>query len=155
MTPITIRNADENDKPFVISNVARLLDFGPPAWRDRATMVATDTAVLERALTLRPPGSVVKIAEGKDKTPLGFIHLTTEFDYYSQKEVAHIADLVVADSAEGQGVGAALIEAGEAWARTQGYTLLSLNVFVRNSRARAVYEKVGFEADTLRYLKTL
>jgi GNAT superfamily N-acetyltransferase len=53
------------------------------------------------------------------------------------------------------GAGRALLAAVEAWAIERGYRLLSLNVFDRNVRARALYEKNGFEVDTLRYVKEL
>jgi len=33
--------------------------------------------------------------------------------------------------------------------------MLTLNVFAANARARAVYERLGFAGETLRYAKTL
>jgi RimJ/RimL family protein N-acetyltransferase len=33
--------------------------------------------------------------------------------------------------------------------------VLTLNVFVANARARAVYERAGFTPDTMRYAKPL
>ncbi len=66
-----------------------------------------------------------------------------------------IADLVVAKEGEGQGIGAALIQASEAWAREHGFRLLTLNVFIENTRAQKLYERLGFEQDTLQYIKPL
>ena len=48
-----------------------------------------------------------------------------------------------------------LIRAAEAWARRRRYPTLTLNVFERNRHARDVYEHLGFEPDTIRYLKKL
>lgn len=152
---VRIRNAVETDKDFIVSNIGRIAEYGASAWRDRETMVATDTAVIVKTLLTRPPNSVILIAEDRNAVPLGFIHVTTEMDYYSQHEQAHIGDLVVASGGEGQGIGAALMRAGEAWARERGFALLTLNVFTQNERARQLYERVGFQPDTVRYIKPL
>jgi GNAT superfamily N-acetyltransferase len=61
----------------------------------------------------------------------------------------------VTNEAEGRGAGGALIRAAEAWARERGYRTLTLNVFSGNSHAREVYEHLGFEPDTIKYIKAL
>jgi GNAT superfamily N-acetyltransferase len=66
-----------------------------------------------------------------------------------------VAVLAVAAEAEGQGVGRALLEAAEGWTREQGLSMLTLNVFEGNTRARTVYERLGYAPETLRYVKTL
>jgi RimJ/RimL family protein N-acetyltransferase len=50
----------------------------------------------------------------------------------------------------GRGVGRALLQALEAWARTKGVHRLELTVDVANQRAIALYEKCGFEREGLR-----
>jgi GNAT superfamily N-acetyltransferase len=67
----------------------------------------------------------------------------------------HIGMLVVTEEAQGKGVGGALMRAAEAWAREHGYRRLTLNVFEANRTARAVYEHLGYAAETLRYVKIL
>ena len=47
------------------------------------------------------------------------------------------------------------MRAGEEWARQRGYRKLTLNVFEGNRHARAVYEHLGYAAETLRYVKFL
>jgi RimJ/RimL family protein N-acetyltransferase len=47
----------------------------------------------------------------------------------------------------GRGVGLALFEAVEAWARAQGIRRLDLTVQVHNERGRALYEKLGYEVE--------
>jgi GNAT superfamily N-acetyltransferase len=75
-------------------------------------------------------------------------------DYFRQAPHAHVSVLAVAAEAESQGVGRLLLEAAEGWTRERGLAMLTLNVFVGNSRARAVYEHLGFAQETLRYVKT-
>ena len=78
-----------------------------------------------------------------------------EADYYTRDEAGHIADIIVAPEARGRGVGEILLAAAEQWARGRGYLLLTLNVFIENTRARALYERTGFGAETIRYVKAL
>jgi len=52
-------------------------------------------------------------------------------------------------------VGWLLIERGEEWARSRGYRWLTLSVFAQNVRAREVYERLGYGADIMKYVKEL
>ena len=63
--------------------------------------------------------------------------------------------IAVTAAAEGQGAGAALMRAAEDWARGCGYQKLTLNVFEGNRRARQVYERFGYQVETLRYVKPI
>ena len=47
------------------------------------------------------------------------------------------------------------MRAAEDWARANGYSRLTLNVFEGNARARAVYEKFGYQVETIRYVKLI
>ncbi|MBA3497942.1 MAG: GNAT family N-acetyltransferase [Gemmatimonadales bacterium] len=55
----------------------------------------------------------------------------------------------------GTASGRALLEAAEGWARSQGVEMITLNVFASNEHARAVFERQGYTAETLRYVKWL
>jgi len=152
---IRIRPATAEDADFVLSLVPQLVAFGPPSWRDPRQIVDTDTLVIGRALNGLSAGAEVLVAEDAGGTPLGFIHVCGETDYFTRGEAGHIADLVVAPAARGRGVGESLIAAAEQWARARRYTLLTLNVFTGNTGARALYERTGFGAETIRYIKAL
>jgi GNAT superfamily N-acetyltransferase len=62
---------------------------------------------------------------------------------------------VVTESAEGRGLGRALLEAAEEWARRQGYAHVTLNVFAANQAARGLYEHLGYRPEQVRYRKEL
>jgi GNAT superfamily N-acetyltransferase len=152
---IRIRPATAGDREFVLGLVPELAAFGPPPWRSVDEMVETDTLVLGRALDGLAADATVLIAEDARGVGLGFIHLTADADYYTRRECGHVSDLVVAAAARGRGVGERLMAAAEEWAAARGYALLTLNVFVGNARARALYERTGFGAETVRYVKTV
>jgi len=155
MTDLRIRPAVERDRAFILGLVPELLAFGPPTWRNHREMVDVDTRVLDAALARRLEGSTVLIAENGDAVPLGFIHLTGEQDYYLQGTCGHVADIVVTPAARGRGVGRALLDAAERWSKDQGYTLLTLNVFVDNRGPQSLYEEAGFHPEVIKYVKPL
>jgi ribosomal protein S18 acetylase RimI-like enzyme len=66
-----------------------------------------------------------------------------------------VSDVVVAASAEGRGIGKALMHAAEDWARERGYPMIQLHVLVGNDRARSMYERLGYSAEWLKYVKRL
>jgi ribosomal protein S18 acetylase RimI-like enzyme len=65
----------------------------------------------------------------------------------------YIANLAIAKEAEGKGVGKVLMQAAEVWAKARGYRDLSLYVFGTNNHARAFYEKLGYDKDSLELTK--
>ena len=150
---VKIRAAIPEDRDFVLSLAERLIEFGDVPGRDRAAMIARDRSVLAAALT--GGGSTIFVAVDDDGRPLGFIHLTTADDYYEARTTAHVADVAVAREAAGHGVGAALMERAEQWARDQDFAMLTLNVFTANRRARDLYAKLGYAEEWIRCLKRL
>jgi GNAT superfamily N-acetyltransferase len=150
-----VRPAKPEDTDSVLALVPQLLAFGPPPWRDVRQMTETDTRVIARALRGETDGAAVLVAADDSGTLLGFVHVCGEADYYTRSECGHIADIVVAPEARGRGVGEALVAAGERWACDRGYSMLTLNVFIENRHARALYERTGFGAEIVRYVKAL
>ena len=153
---IQIRPATIGDKEFIVSLVPRLVEFGPPSWRDAAQMIATDSRILDDKLFNQPLGTAIYVAEDGDGIRLGFIHLQTATDYYNGAEQhGHISDVIVAPAGEGRGIGKLLMAKGEEWAREQGYRWLTLSVFAQNFRAREVYKRLGYGEDIMKYVKEL
>jgi GNAT superfamily N-acetyltransferase len=150
-----VRPATAGDREFVLGLVPELAAFGPPPWRSAQQMNETDRLVIGGALDRSAGGATVLVAEDDAGTPLGFIHLTSDTDYYTRRDCGHISDIVVAPAARGRGVSETLLSAAGEWAAARGYSLLTLNVFVGNTRARALYERTGFGAETVRYVKDL
>jgi uncharacterized protein (TIGR00290 family) len=68
---------------------------------------------------------------------------------------ALVSDLVVLPEARRTGLGRALLERAEAYARAEGARLLRLDVLVRNEAARALYARAGFREKLLALEKPL
>ena len=64
----------------------------------------------------------------------------------------HVADLglMVARNHRRQGIGLALMQAAEEWARRAGVRKLELHVFPHNVAAIGLYEKLGYEREGFR-----
>jgi len=73
--------------------------------------------------------------------------LESRRDYFTNEAHAHVAILAVAREAEGQGIGRALLQAGQDWARANRYSNLTLAVFKENERAKKVYEHQGWRSE--------
>src|SRR3546814_8424687 len=58
-----IRRASIEDTPTVLNLVPRLIDFGPPEWRDPEEMSRADFEVIEKALQSTNDDPAIYIAE--------------------------------------------------------------------------------------------
>ena len=150
-----IRRATQADAPAILALVPRLAtSFTPPPWRDPAAMVATDLDVVAEAIRSNSEDPVIFVAE-MDGAVAGFLHVHSLEDYYRRRRHGHVADIVVAEDYQGQGIATSLLARAEDWSRAQGYDWMSLGVFEQNIRAEKLYEKLGFRRDVIRLLKPL
>jgi ribosomal protein S18 acetylase RimI-like enzyme len=60
------------------------------------------------------------------------------------RQTAHVTDIYVRPEARGQGIGRALLAEVVEPARTAGFDHVSLEVMLRNTEARHLYERLGF-----------
>ncbi len=151
---IRVRIYKPDDRNFITSLIPRFSEFELPAWRKRDEIDSATQTSLQRAMEEPEPDSAIFIAEDEMGTPVGFIHLETQIDYFGEKH-GYISDLAVDQSFEGKGVGHLLLETAEEWTRTKGYRLLSLYVFAGNTHARRIYEKHGFDQEVIKYVKEI
>ncbi len=150
-----LRPARPDDEAALLALTGRLASFEVPAWRTAEQITAADHRILLEALRHPTPDSSVVAAESPEGEVVGFVYSTTRIDYFTGAAHAHIEVLAVAEGAEGQGIGRALLTAAEDWARARDYPHITLNVFATNTRARAVYERNGYGQETMHYLKSL
>ena len=148
-----IRSADAGDDEFILSLVARFVDFELPAWRKPNACAEGIRRDLKQRLDALPAGEAMFIAEDRDGARVGFLRVQRMRDFFTGKPNCHISDLVVAPGHDGRGIGRALLEHAQAWAVQQRCALLTLSVFPGNARARRLYERAGFGLDLLRMAK--
>jgi len=151
----TIREATNGDLAAIVQLIPRLRAFGPVRHRSEEVLDAGERRTIERYFEARPPGSQLWVAEHPAKGVSGVAYAERMIDYFTQAPHGHLGILAVAERAEGLGIARALMRQVEDWSRENGYSILTLNVFAANERARAFYERAGFEIDTLRYAKPL
>jgi ribosomal protein S18 acetylase RimI-like enzyme len=154
--PLSIRSARHDDEAFLLSLLPRLADFPLPEWRTAGEIARGDRALLLEALHGRIEHAAILVAElspGGERA--GYVFATTKHDYFTRAAHAHVEVIAVTPEAERRGVARALMEAIEHWAGRRGYRHITLNVFDRNARARALYDSLGYEAETIHFRKNL
>lgn len=151
--PIHVRLAHADDDAFILSLADRFVDFELPAWRKRSETLTGIREDIARHLNELPPGSHLFVAEDDDGESVGFLHLQTHRDFFTGAMNCHISDVVVEPSRDGKGVGSAMLEFAEGWAREHRCRFLTLAVFPGNQRARDFYEQHGFGVELLRMAK--
>jgi ribosomal protein S18 acetylase RimI-like enzyme len=153
-TRVAIRSATSADRAFLSRLADRLADFDRPVGRSHAEIADGDRRALFEALDHTRPGTELFIAE-LDGTPAGCLLMWTLEDYFSRQWHAHVSVIAVTKDAEGRGVGRALMEYAELWARRRGHRSITLSVFEGNQRAQALYRRVGYETEMRRMVKLL
>jgi ribosomal protein S18 acetylase RimI-like enzyme len=98
------------------------------------------------------------VAEDSD-TVIGFVavfaHVDSESLIEAMTDYAYISDLVVLPAYRGRGVGRALLQAAETYARNHGATVLKVDVLVANTDAYNLYHGFGFHDHEMRLTKAL
>lgn len=96
------------------------------------------------------PDNLLLFAEDGDKL-VGILkaHVQMEGDsphtVMLKRKTLHVADMVVEQSARGQGVGRKLFEAALKWGKEQGAVDSTLSVYAFNKGAIAFYESLGYK----------
>ncbi len=92
----------------------------------------------------RDPNAAVFVAEAPDGV-VGRISIARDHNPYSH-HVAELGLMVKVDDRR-RGIGTALMNEAEKWARASGITKIELHVFPHNEPAIALYRKLGFREE--------
>jgi GNAT superfamily N-acetyltransferase len=153
---LIVRPAEPGDTEFLASLSSRLSGVPSPSWHDLAAMEGFQARYMEETFTpAAREGASTLIAWSSDGRRLGYVHMRPGKDGVTDEPCGYVSLLALEKDAEGTGVARRLMVEAEAWARAQGYRLLSLDVFADNRRAIDFYESGGFKAETLRMVKPL
>ena len=133
----------------------RLAAFTLPERRAAEDLWRGDTDLLRLWSTGQAPQCLVQVAVNSEQTILGVVMAQLREELLSHEPSAHLEVIVVRDEAEGQGIGKALIQSMEQAVGERGACSITLHVFANNTRARAVYERLGYSGELMRYIKHL
>jgi GNAT superfamily N-acetyltransferase len=148
------RTALPTDADAVLALTHELADFPVPAWRTADEIRRADRPILQAALAGTPADQLLLVAEAEGRL-VGFVFVVTNRDYFTGEPHAYVEDLVTAPEARGKGVARALMDEAEGWARAQGHRRIRLAVWAQNERARTLYQRRGYQPETMYYLKEL
>lgn len=150
---VAIRLATEQDATLLAELATRLTTFQLPPWRAAAEIATADAKGMVDAIRARSRDDQVLIAERRGAA-VGCLHMQAPTDFFGRRH-AHISVIATTKEAQGSGVGRVLLAYAESWSRERKLSLLTLNVFDANQRARRFYERAGFAPEIVKYAKSL
>jgi GNAT superfamily N-acetyltransferase len=109
-------------------------DFAIEHWRELQRRHAEKHGIM---LIAEDAGAAVGWAFAYDETAEVFV-------IEAERRHGFLAELFVMSQARGKGLGRALIEGCEAWARGRGHKLLTVGVLAKNPSAIRAYEDAGY-----------
>jgi ribosomal protein S18 acetylase RimI-like enzyme len=110
---------------------------------------------IEKFCGLNGLENIAYVAKDENEEPIGFIWLIESTSGFTAAAFAWIMCVYVEAGSRGQGIGCQLMELGEQWAEDRGLIDIILNVSNENKTAIRLYESMGYEIETKRYIKKL
>jgi GNAT superfamily N-acetyltransferase len=150
---VRVRSYVPADRAFVLSLAPRLT-IGMQPWRDLELWLATVEGWVMESIRQDNQKTTVLIAEDEGGKRLGFATVSHD-EHFTGQSQANIGELVTRETFEGCGVGSALVEACERWAREQGYALITVSTGAANARALGFYHHLDFYDEDVTLTKLL
>jgi ribosomal protein S18 acetylase RimI-like enzyme len=150
---IVIRTATDSDRTAVLDLAPRLAE-GIAPWRDQAEALVAGRRWLEGSLTRAANGEGAVFVADDGGSVAGVLSIG-QVRHFSGELDGYVGELAVAEHASRRGIGRALIEAAQAWARDHGLVNLTLHTGACNTGARAFYAALGFAEEEVRLTRPL
>lgn len=150
-----IRPGQLQDVASIASLLPELATFEVPQGRNPKDLWHGDLETLHRWRDGREPQVMVHVAQSNSGTIAGFTIVRLREELMSHEPSAHLEAIVVAEEARGLGLGKQLLTNAEQRAQDAGAKTMTLHVFGNNKRARAVYQKSGYNEELIRDIKYL
>jgi GNAT superfamily N-acetyltransferase len=150
---IRVRPYIPSDREFVLSLAPRLA-IGIPSWRDPQKMIVSAQGWITGSIEQHGKKTMVFVAENEQGERLGFATVSHSTHFTGEGQ-AYIGELATSEEAESHGVGKALAQACEQWAREQGYRILSLATGAANEQALGFYRHMGYLNEDVTLVKLL
>ena len=154
MPAITIRPAQPQDAPaiarlyFESAEHHRALEPGRYIIPDAGEILARYTS----------PAAMVLVATDDSGDVSGFAELSLQQSpdpMHERFTFCHIVEVAVEARLRGQGIGEQLIRAAEEWGRAAGAQYASLEYVASNTRAAALYSRLGYRTASVSAIKPL
>ncbi|WP_203872455.1 GNAT family N-acetyltransferase, partial [Planomonospora parontospora] len=141
----------EEDRDAIVTLAPRLTE-GVAPWRDADAVAAAVRGWVTGSLDQGngdSHGVFVAVHEGH---VTGFATVTTRRHFTGHMD-AYIGELVVSAQVERMGIGRALVDAAESWARDRGLQRITLETGAANTRARNFHQALGYAEEEVRLSK--
>jgi len=150
-----VRKATKEDGEEMLALLPRLAAFEIPESRTADHLWVHDAALMRDWIEGKTDNCLMQVAENSEGKIVGVSMVTLRPELLSHEPSAHLEALAVADGAEGQGIGQMLLKFAEDEAIANGALTITLHVFSSNKRARALYERSGYDGELMRYIKPI
>jgi GNAT superfamily N-acetyltransferase len=104
-----------------------------------------------RTLAADPNARVLVAVDAEDVVGLATVHLRDTMNHSTP--IAQLTLLVVDERVRSHGVGRALVEGAETWARERGARRMAVTTALDRTGAHAFYERVGYTHTGRRYAR--
>jgi ribosomal protein S18 acetylase RimI-like enzyme len=112
-------------------------------------------ATVDRYFSVNTPLWFVTIPNGHRAKKIACLWLGIAIDQATGIRHPNIFLVCVEPTYRRQGIGRALMEHAQAWAKAQGYTQIGLQVFITNQPAIDLYEQLGYESRSISMMRDL
>jgi ribosomal protein S18 acetylase RimI-like enzyme len=150
---IRVRAADEDDRAGILALAPRLAE-GVAPWRDQSEALLAGRRWLEESLDAARTGDGAVLVTADDDGVAGVITIRPSTHFTGERD-GYIGELAVAERASRRGIGRALVDAADGWARERGLRHLTLHTGAFNTGARAFYAALGFAEEEVRLTRPL
>jgi ribosomal protein S18 acetylase RimI-like enzyme len=149
-----IIDADTSHGDAILALMPRLADYDVPASRNPKHLWMHDAEMLRQWMR-GDAECLVHVAVDGEGSVLGFSMVSLRDELLSHEPSAHLEAIALDPTAEGRGIAKALLDTAERAAQAHGALTMTLHVFAVNERARALYERSGYDGELMRYIKPL